>query len=107
MQARSFEPTMLLPTTAHRCSSLATQSGSMSSILSLFDSTTLSNSAVFRMEKYRNAAPSGTSFIRYMPASKRLFSVGTMISSRMPPSASVNREPTRLLPGTLGNLTRL
>ena len=51
IQARSFVPTTELPTTAQRCSSLATQSGSRSSILSLFDNTTLSNSAVFNTEK--------------------------------------------------------
>ena len=51
MHERNLLPTTLLPTTAQRCSSLATQSGSISSILSELESTTLSNSAVFKIEK--------------------------------------------------------
>ena len=39
MQARSLLPTTELPTTAHRCSSFANHSGSISSILLLLDST--------------------------------------------------------------------
>ena len=107
IQARSFEPTTELPTMAHKCSSLANHSGSMSSIFSLLLSTTLSNSAVFSIEKYKATAPSGTSLIRYIPASKRLPSVGTTMSFTTLPFASANAEPTRFVPGTLGQRTFL
>ncbi len=104
---RNLLPTTELPTTAHKCSSLANHSGSMSSIFSLLERTTLSNSAVFKMEKYNAVAPSGTSDIRYIPASKRLPRVGTTMSFTTLPLASANIEPTRLVPGTLGQRTFL
>ena len=104
---RNLLPTTLLPTTAQRCSSLATQSGSISSILSELERTTLSNSAVFKIEKCKAVASSGTSDIKYMPASNFKPIVGTTMVLTTFPEPSTNRLPTRPVPGTLGKRTRL
>ena len=77
----------------------------MSSILSLFDSTTISNSAVSNTVKYKSVAPSGTSHITYIPLSNLQFIVCTTTFFTTVPSASTNAEPTRFVPLTVGNRT--
>ena len=79
----------------------------MSSIFVLLLSTTMSNSAVFRIEKFRATAFAGTSAIRYMPATNFEPSVLTTTVPTTRPAESVNTAHTRFVPGTLGKRTFL
>ena len=103
----SFVPFATACNAPHRHASCSTQSGSMSSILSLLLSTTQSKSELVLTEKCSFVAPSGMSHIKYIPSTKRAFSVSTITLLTIRPPSSANTAPTRLLPNTDGNLTRL